>query len=535
MRSVVTVRADGAFVCWVTDAYSGEVVALCQQASVNENTAEGSSVALTLQADDQDGDSVTFSIESGVDDNAFAVVGGNTLHVSSGGVDFERQSTYFIVVLAVDGNGGSATATAQVSVNDVDEPPVFAAASIDVTQGTLADVVVGTPLQASDPEGEPITFAFVSGQDGGGAFTLDGASLKTTRLINDAEGSTFSLQVVATANGDSTTASVTVNVVQGNVAPAVADQTRSVPENSAVGANVGVPLVVTDDDGINGDGDSHTWAITGASPSEALALFTIEASTGQIKVSRADLDYERTAEYSLSVRVTDSVAGVDDAVVTVSVADVNELASCSSRVFSVEENTDTTSSVELEAAYSCVDPDGDTLAFTLDSAGVSGGRFVAVSTGASTASLAVAAGAVLDYEAEKVYDMEITVDDGRGGVVTAAIKVLIVDVNEAPSVVHASLANGLITARVPESESSVAGRTLVQLEHYDPDSDPVTWMIVSTVGGLAAPGADMNRNLTDVFDVDVSLGAIRLQANAQLDFEDVEAYALTLVLSDGQL
>ena len=93
MRSVVTVRADGAFVCWVTDAYSGEVVALCQQASVNENTAEGSSVALTLQADDQDGDSVTFSIESGVDDNAFAVVGGNTLHVSSGGVDFERQST----------------------------------------------------------------------------------------------------------------------------------------------------------------------------------------------------------------------------------------------------------------------------------------------------------------------------------------------------------------------------------------------------------------------------------------------------------
>lgn len=498
--------------------------------SVTENVAVGSAVG-SIAATDQDGDSVSYAIVSGVSDDGLALSSSGALTVGSAGIDFERTDVYYIVVSGSDGVGGVTEVHVRVTVADVDENPVFENDSMDVPQGTPTGTAVGTSLAGYDPEGVDVTYAFVSGQDGGGAFVLDGANIKTTRLINDAPGTTFTLQITASDASKSTTATITVTVVEGNVPPVVADQARSVAENSPVGTPVGAALVVTDDD----TSDTHTWSIVPSGDTEALALFSIGANTGVISVARADLDFERKTSYTLTVRARDSAAGADEATITITVTDVNEVPTCADRVFTRAENLDTTSAVVLEAGYTCSDPDGDSLTFTLDGAGVSGGRFTATKTGPTTATLAVAAGASLNFEAKSSYEMVLAVSDGRGGDITPSVNVLVTDVNEAPTITHAGLSGGVVTINVPESEQASAGRSLIQLGASDPDGNALAWSIDSVMGGLADPAATLDRALPGVFRIDAALGDIRLQADAVLDYEDVEAFHVTVTATDGQL
>ena len=90
--------------------------------------------------------------------------------------------------------------------------------------------------------------------------------------------------------------------------------TRSIDENSAVGANVGAAVRATDR-----DGDRLTYSLTGTDAGS----FTINSS-GQIMVGTGTmLDFEDKASYMVTARVTDGSAS-DRIAVTVTVGNVDE-------------------------------------------------------------------------------------------------------------------------------------------------------------------------------------------------------------------
>ena len=92
--------------------------------------------------------------------------------------------------------------------------------------------------------------------------------------------------------------------------------TRSVPEYSPAGTNVGEPVTATDP-----EGSALTYALGGADA----GLFEVNSSTGQITVGDGTtLDFKTTASYSVRVDARDPSRGRDEIDVTISVTNVDE-------------------------------------------------------------------------------------------------------------------------------------------------------------------------------------------------------------------
>ena len=98
--------------------------------------------------------------------------------------------------------------------------------------------------------------------------------------------------------------------------------TLDVLEDTPPGANIGSPVLATDD-----DGDTLTYSLearvdTDDARAEA-ASFDIDPSTGQL-ITKAALDEETKASYSVTVKAEDGNDGNDTILVTINVTDVDE-------------------------------------------------------------------------------------------------------------------------------------------------------------------------------------------------------------------
>ena len=101
--------------------------------SIDENHASGATVG-TVAASDKDGDSLTYSLAGGGDNDSFAIDASGTITVASGiTLDHEAQASYTVTARVTDGDdsGGNQETTATIddtipvtiTVTNVEEPP----------------------------------------------------------------------------------------------------------------------------------------------------------------------------------------------------------------------------------------------------------------------------------------------------------------------------------------------------------------------------------------------------------------------------
>ena len=89
--------------------------------SVNENTSSYTSIGDPITATDADQEDLVYSIQNGakthfgIDPDTGQLWVGNKL-------DYERQSSFSVVVVATDPDGDSDTITVTINVNDLEEP-----------------------------------------------------------------------------------------------------------------------------------------------------------------------------------------------------------------------------------------------------------------------------------------------------------------------------------------------------------------------------------------------------------------------------
>ena len=124
---------------------------------------------------------------------------------------------------------------------------------------------------------------------------------------------------VSDGNGGTDTIAVTINVTDVNDGrpPSFTEgtsTTRSVPENTASGQDIGTAVAATD-----ADNDTLTYSLGGTDADS----FSIDTATGQLQ-TKAALDYETKTSYSVTVSVDDGNGGTDTIAVTINVTDVNE-------------------------------------------------------------------------------------------------------------------------------------------------------------------------------------------------------------------
>ena len=215
------------------------------------------------------------------------------------------------------GTGGSAT----VNIENVNEPPKFPSEIDDrtVTENTAASQNIGAPFLATDPDaGETLTYT-LDGTDAASFGIIESTGqLQTKATLDHETKDSYTVMVTATDSSDaSDTIRVTITVTDENEPPAFAEETvtRTIPENTAEGQNIGTPVSATDPD----TGETLTYTLSG----DDAASFSIIESTGQLQ-TKANLDFENKASYTVTVTATDKEDLSDSIEVTITVTDVDE-------------------------------------------------------------------------------------------------------------------------------------------------------------------------------------------------------------------
>ena len=405
--------------------------------TVAENTASGTNIGDPVAATDADNDVLTYGL-SGTDAGSFSIVSTTGQLQTNAALDYETKTSYSVTVSVSDDNGGRNNTTVTITVTDVGEKPAFAPGGVilSVAENTASGTNIGDPFEATDPDsGDTLTYSLQRGDKD--AFRIDpNTGQLRTHAALDYETKRFYTDLAVRAT-DSTglvgSVRVTINVkdVDENTAPVFTDgssTTRTIAENTVSGQNIGSAVAATD-----ADNDTLIYTL-GGDPDAA--AFSIVSTTGQLQ-TRAALDYETKASYSVTVSVSDGNGGSGSITVSINVTDVNErpprapktlnsapiFTEGDSTTRTIAENTASGENIGAPVAATDVDANNDTLTYTLG--GTDAAAFSIVRT---TGQLQTRA--ALDYETKPSYAVSVSVSDGNGGSDSITVTIDVQDVPE---------------------------------------------------------------------------------------------------------
>ena len=287
---------------------------------VAENTPAniniGSPVAAT---DDDNGDSLTYTL-GGDDATSFAIDALTGQLKTKAPLDHEAKDSYTVTVTATDSANASDIVAVFITVTDVNEPPVISRQpTVNYPENGTGPVAIYT---VTDPDSGTITWS-LRGEDSED-FSINGGTLKFVTPPNFEKpadhdlNNVYRITVTASDEGIPQEVDVTVTVTDVNESPqfpSTEKGARSVAENTNPDTNIGDPLEASDPD----VGEALTYRLTGADAS----YFGIVAGSGQLQ-TKAALDHETKASYTVTVIATDKGNLTDTIPVTITVTNVDE-------------------------------------------------------------------------------------------------------------------------------------------------------------------------------------------------------------------
>lgn len=270
----------------------------------------------------------------------------------------------------------------------------------------------------------------------------------------------------------------------------------TVDENSPVGTLVGT-ILATD----KNVGDIVRYKVSSGDSS----LFALDSNSGKITVKLATLDYEsKDTTFTVYVYATDGELTSNLVAVTIHVKDVNEKPSLADTSFAVREDAKVGTEIGTVVGF---DPDSLNVKFSTISYKLVGSSAEGVFKVSSDGTISLAA--AVDYEKLNQYTLKIAVSDGEFSD-TAAVKISVLDVNEAPSI-------SPTTVSIPEDCAGCAAGD--KIPATDPDGDKLVYEISKDTSGL--------------FTIDGS-GLVSLKKDATLDYETDSVYTITVKVSDPE-
>ena len=351
----------------------------------------------------------------------------------------------------------------ELSADRPQEAPTIANQSFSITENRIAGTTVGT-IVALDANNDPLSFEILSGNTGNTFSLVDSTGVL---LVNDPEtldfeiNPSFTLQVAVSDGIAASQAIITISVTDvdesGNQPPQLLAETYTVKENRINGLFI-ARLTAGDP-----DGDALTFSILSGNIGNA---FLIDEDGNLITNNEDALDFEVNPQFDLLVRVSDGQVDVDETI-TILLQDVdesiNQAPQANNASFSILENSANGTSVGTLLAG---DPDGNDLTFGIIS-GNTGGTFAISSTG----EISVANNALLDFETNPQFNLEVTISDGA---LTIARDVVVnlqdVVENEAPIVLD-SIPSTTLTEGYGTYVVSLNG------VFFDPDGDDLSYSV----------------------------------------------------------
>ena len=443
--------------------------------SVAENTAAGQNIGAPFLATDPDASDTTLTYKLGGNDAAsFGIVATTGQLQTKADLDHETKDSYEVTVTATDPEGASDMTTVNITVTNVDEPPVLEGNSL---RGCLKSLVscprwnrtMGNSVERCRAP-SPL---MGEGWDGGGAPPLNPRP-QGERMPSPGRSDTL------TQEGKDLFKHTLIDYPENSTGP-VATYTAVDPEGGQI-----------------------TWSLSGDDSGQ----FSI---TSGALTFRSTPDYETPADidtnnvYLVEVGASDSAntASLD---VTITVTDENETPSVSGQTsVSYEENrTDTV------ATYTASDPEGTSVTWSLS--GDDAQDFV-INEGVLTFGATPNFGDAADTNTDNVYLTTVEASDGsvKG---TLDVTVTVTGVSEAPEFPATETGTRAI------AENTEAGQSIGDpVEAEDPDADET---LTYTLDGTDATA----------FSIIESTG--QLQTKADLDHEAEASYEVTVSVQDSK-
>ena len=331
--------------------------------------------------DPDQGDTITYSLDPAASSPFFDIDSGTgTLVTSSSAtqLDYEMDgpSEYSVTVIATDNAKGTGVAANKLSTSQVvtiklkdqNEPPLLENQVREVSEIALNGQFMGGPLEASDKDlsgGQKLVFSLRNTTDSGPQYGNNPDNLfaitpygqlylnrgPTEGNINpylDISVPKYEMTVCVEDSGFSapneqdsqkTCKLLTINVLDANNPPLMISTVAfTLIENSPVGTVIGKPVSGTDP-----DADVLTYKITQGNEAD---LFEISSNTAQLKLKKADVNYERKALYRITVQATDDGANNDGkgllssaTIVEIHIIDINEAPKLIRTACFIEENS----------------------------------------------------------------------------------------------------------------------------------------------------------------------------------------------------
>jgi outer membrane protein OmpA-like peptidoglycan-associated protein len=403
--------------------------------------AEDIAQAITLTANDQDLDGLTYSVVYGPTNGVLSGTAPNLTYTPNANY-FGGDSFTFI---ANDGTVDSNTATITITVSSSNDAPVANAQSV----GVIEDTPTAITLTASDVESDPLTYSIVSGPSNG---VLSGTAPNLTYTPNgDYVGGDSFTFIANDGTVDSNTASITITVSNTNDAPVANAQSVGVVEDTPTA----ITLTASD-----ADSDPLTYSIVSG------------PSNGVLSGTAPNLTYTPNGDYaggdSFTFIANDGTVDSNTATITITVSNTNDAPVANAQSVGVAEDTPTT--ITLTAS----DADSDPLTYTIVS-GPSNG----VLSGTAPNLTYTPNG---DYAGGDSFTF--IANDGTVDSNTATITITVSNTNDAP------VANAQSVGVVEDTP------TAITLTASDADSDPLTYSIVSGPSNGVLSGTAPNLTYT---------------------------------------
>ena len=256
---------------------------------------EDSSYSFTPDAEDLDGDTLSFSIKN---KPGWATFSSATGKLSGTPQNKDVGTTENIVISVTDGTETVALNAFSLEVINTNDVPKIGDQNFSIAEDAPRGIVVGTVV-ASDADGDSLIYSIIEGNDDGvfaiaektGEITVsDNSKLDFEAIPN------YRLTVKVSDQETGESATVTVGITNVNEAPETINLSHlSIPENSPENTIVGT-LSTADPD----NSDSHTYKLI----DDADGRFKLSGKT--LVVNQGDkLDYETDTSHTITIKTTD--------------------------------------------------------------------------------------------------------------------------------------------------------------------------------------------------------------------------------------
>ncbi|MFA8435295.1 MAG: Ig-like domain-containing protein [Marinifilaceae bacterium] len=306
---------------------------------------------------------------------------------------------------------------------------------------------------------------------------------------------------ICDADGDCSTATVSITVTAMDDAPVISATDKTLPEGTTFVETV----TATDADA----GDIKTFSITGGADA---ALFAIDPATGELSFKTAP-DYENPTDagannvYDVEVTVTDGASHTDSKIIAVTITGIND----NNPVITATDKTLSEGTTTVETVTATDADAGDTKTFS-----ITGGADAALfeinpATGELSFKTAPDYENPTDAGANNVYDLEVTVTDGASHTDSKTIAVTVTGINDNSPVITATdktLSEGTTIVETVTATDADAGD--IKTFSITGGADAALFEIDPATGELSFKTAPDFENPTDnggdnVYDVTVTV------------------------------